>query len=307
MTAEGKLLSAVIPAKNLLTNIDNLLRMLSHPMSPRISFILVIDEPNEKAAIVRSRLQKADFLEIEKQLDIKVIYGEFDSPGAARNAGLKEVNSEWITFWDSDDAPIIDSVLKNVELAIKSKSEILVARYSTRSAVNESLKESKPFSTNRLKNLRLIANEPAIWRILFLTKIIENVEFPKLKMGEDQVFISNISLPSRTLHFSNIVTYSYNIHQLGQLTGSKNNLTDLINAFSLNILSLKSISSRSESKFRLQIVSREYLTLVKNGKFLESSLLLVKFMHLKSFIQFIYELAVISFDIIKYRKIDRYV
>jgi glycosyltransferase involved in cell wall biosynthesis len=258
-------LSVVIPAKNLLLHLDKFIRIITQPSTRLIHLILVVDEDEINGTLVKARLQCPDVQKYLKEINFTVVYGEFNSPGAARNIGLKNVKSKWVTFWDSDDEPDVEKILSVVQKANDGDYEIAISGYQTKSLGKNSQPKSPSFGIDKARNLMLVANEPAIWRMTFLTKLAAQSEFPALIMGEDQVFISTIGLTNKRILFSDIVTYSYFTNQSGQLTGSKENLKDLLIAFKLNIRNLDRFDSHEETNFKLQIISREFITLTKNS------------------------------------------
>lgn len=288
------LLTAVIPAKNLLQNLDSFLKVLNQPSSEQVSLVLVIDEPEDKAERVKSVLEGD--LRFQK---LKIVYGEYNSPGMARNVGLSEVKTKWVTFWDSDDEPIIAEVLKVVDIANKSQSEISITRFEVESVSSGLRQSSSSFSDKKKINMQNISLNPAIWRMSFLTDLAQQSSFPNLRMGEDQVYLSRLKLNDRRIYFSNNVTYVYKTDHSGQLTGSKSNNKDLISAFKLNVENLEINLNDTNSKFELQLLTKQFLTLLKNGFILEPFLMLFKHSNPKFKIKFVSEFSVLILTLLK--------
>ena len=103
------LLSVITPIASDRNDLHNLENWLSKVKSYDIQVILVLD--------LKEKISNRDTIEnlVDKINSNKLILiaGEFGSVGAARNVGLFYAEGEWITFWDSDDLPIIENRLKS--------------------------------------------------------------------------------------------------------------------------------------------------------------------------------------------------
>jgi glycosyltransferase involved in cell wall biosynthesis len=291
---KSALLTAVIPAKNLLQNIDRFLKVINQPSSEQIKLVLVIDEPEDEAKRVKSALESDSRFQ-----QIKVVYGDYKSPGTARNVGLREVKTKWVTFWDSDDEPIITDVLKTVNMANESQSEIAITRFLVESVSNGLQQSSSSFSEKKSVNMRAISRNTAIWRMSFLTDLARQSSFPNLRMGEDQVFLSRLRMSTRKIYFSNIISYVYKTENPGQLTGNKSNIKDLLSAFNLNLENLKKTLKDVNCKFESQLLAKELLTLIRNGIILAPLSILVKNSNPKIKINLAYEFSALIFTLLK--------
>jgi glycosyltransferase involved in cell wall biosynthesis len=292
--SETAILTAVIPAKNLSINFGNILRVLEQPNSDQVHLVLVIDEPEDEAMRVKKTLENDS-----RFRKITAVYGEYNSPGTARNAGLNEVKTKWVTFWDSDDQPIISEVINTVDIANKSRSEIAIAGYVVESVSSGIQHFSTPFRDKKKTNLRNISLNPAIWRMSFLTELARQSSFPKLRMGEDQVFLSKLKMNDRRIYFSNKVSYVYRTENPGQLTSNKLNIKDLVGAFNLNVENLKENMKGTNCKFEIQLLAKEFLTLQKNRiVFAPLFTLLIK-SNSRIIIRFAYELFILILTVLK--------
>lgn len=288
------LLTAVIPAKNLLQNIDSFLKVLNQPSSAQVNLVLVIDEPEDEA----NRVKKA--LETDARFrKIKILYGDYNSPGTARNVGLREVKTRWVTFWDSDDEPKITEVLKTVDIASKSQSEIAITRFEVESVSSGLRQISSSFSKKKKMNMMDISINPAIWRMSFLTDLAQQSNFPNLRMGEDQVFLSRLRLNDRRIYFSNTVTYVYKTDITNQLTGDEFNNKDLLSAFRLNVEYINKSLKNANCEFELQLIAKEFLTLLKNGVVLTPFSILLNNSNPKIKITFAYHFSKLIFTLLK--------
>ena len=167
------------------------------------------------------------------QEDITILSGEFGNPGDARNAGIEVVNSDWITFWDSDDdvKPELFAILievadqKNVEIA---KGAYLISKDNgnfTRKSYVENYTPNEYFK--HLLN-------PGLWRYAFKRNIYTKVRFPSIRLGEDQDYLVQALINRPKLYASNELVYVYNINGHGQISGDIESFKDLTR--SLNYL-----------------------------------------------------------------------
>ena len=293
-STEAAILTAVIPAKNLSHNLDNLIKVLNQPSSEQINLVLVIDEPEDVAMRVKSTLESDSRFQ-----KVNVVYGEYNSPGRARNVGLSEVKTKWVTFWDSDDEPIIEEVIKTVDIANKSQSEVAITRFVAESVSSGIRQSSTSFSEKKKINMQVISLNPGIWRMSFLTDLARQSSFPNLRMGEDQVFLSRIKMSDRRIYFSNTISYIYRTENSRQLTSDKSNIKDLLEAFKLNVDDLKTNMRGANCKFEVQLLAKEFLTLMKNRIVLAPLLILLKNSNLKTKISFTYEWFLIILKVFK--------
>ncbi len=209
------LMSVVIPFYKTMEIIPYLQNILN--FHSQLEIILVHDiHFGESSEILRSFLQEMDFI------NVILVEGDFGNPGAARNAGLFLANSSWVTFWDSDDIP--DPKIYINELLLRLTKNLnfdaIIFDFETR---NLTSKKSRVFRSNG-ELFYGVGINPGIWRIIFRKDLIGSSVFECLRMGEDQIFISEcigkVSSLER-IHFSSEIAYVYIRHDQGQLTSLK--------------------------------------------------------------------------------------
>jgi glycosyltransferase involved in cell wall biosynthesis len=224
--------------------------VLSHP---RISFILVHDFQE-----VDTQTELRRFLENNNPRNVEFIEGHFHSPGVARNQGIPRVTTQWVTFWDSDDEPQLERVIKFFDSRNPNtpSPDLIIGNYATKT-------EKGHLSTHKMEsNLREVALNPGLWRIIFKTEVLKNNRFEDFLMAEDQVFLAGICLPSRVIEFTPEVFYIYISHHNGQLTKSSEALKDLhrSTAKMFELLQNKVV----DQEFVLILLIRQLLTGLKN-------------------------------------------
>ncbi|CAN2170053.1 Glyco_tranf_GTA_type domain containing protein [Candidatus Nanopelagicaceae bacterium] len=191
--------------------------------------------------------------------DIRLIVGKFDGPGGARNRGLKEVSTEWVCFWDADDMPIVENIAK--ELAASNMENLIIGQYE----ITQTARDAVKIIPKPTRNLFDISLNPGLWRFLFRTDIAKKVEFPKIYMGEDQIYLARLSNYLLSARISTNLFYSYTQGSATQLTSSSSRLKDLQYSIAeLSWLGLKT-TSIEQSKLILTLQIRQCLTLIKRG------------------------------------------
>ena len=197
-------LSVVVPVHQMAGRLQNLSISLELASNLPVNFIIVHDGGDEKTALEVQKLTsmyKALFISVDVQ-----------SPGLARNEGIKYVQTPWIAFWDSDDVGNAKNILDAIQRT-ELQQNVIIGSYET-----VSLSDSKEVTTSTPKHLRQVMINPGIWRFAFRVKRIRNIEFPRMRMGEDQVFLAAIGLQEEEILFSDRNFYTYFVGGLVQLT-----------------------------------------------------------------------------------------
>jgi glycosyltransferase involved in cell wall biosynthesis len=215
-----------------------------------IEIIIIHDMQDDLTGIdLRTILDRFKFLNI-------IFYeGHFGSPGAARNKGLEFSLKSWVCFWDSDDLPRVDSVIKAIQEADPS-DEIIIGNYSIKSA-----EDSMTYSHQ--KSLQTVALNPGLWRMVFRSELIGELRFAPYRMGEDQLFLVKLNLESRKVKFSENIFYVY-------FRGHPTQLTAVVSARREVSLVLEEICKAIEENpilrngFTELVKARLFLTLIKN-------------------------------------------
>ena len=196
---------------------QNISQWLHDPSSIRLEIIIVHDKGDEKTEIEIQQIVKGS-----PNKKIKMLTGVWESPGFARNVGLSIATGNYISFWDSDDLPNIDSVLQVIE-GLSREVDIAVGQYL--------IKDSKDPNTIIYKSTDLtleeVAFNPGIWRLIFRREFINKMTFSKERMGEDQEFIYNSLKRDPKVDFSNIEVYNYYINNVAQLTANPKEVRSL--------------------------------------------------------------------------------
>jgi glycosyltransferase involved in cell wall biosynthesis len=193
----------------------------------------------------------------------QLISGHFGSPGAARNEGFQYAKGKWTAFWDSDDQPDCLEFQKMVEEADRQKCKIAIGGFS-KTNDRTGFKESTNIPSLDFEGSNL-AFEPGIWRWAFLTNNISSIRFTHLRMGEDQVFLSQLDFLESEVYLHKNTVYSYSLNRSGQLTSDKSALSDLISAMKIE-LEIIEVSKRPMSTFVISLLLKQSMTALKSFK-----------------------------------------
>jgi glycosyltransferase involved in cell wall biosynthesis len=246
-------LSAIIPVGGF-PNGDSVLKSWVLTQLPHgLEVILVQDSDDES---VTNCIQEIADSNPEKI--IRVLISQNRNPGSTRDIGLKASRGEWVCFWDADDLPEVSKVWSNLESRENQEVDIIVGNYRSVDFETGNKADHRHGTSDPLMNVYL---NPGLWRCVFRRKLLENISFPALRMGEDQIFLFRSMNKSRNTKFVDDVFYNYYQYSTGQLTKSINISRDLIQARDL----CKEIYSTYQNDYLLAAIIRQDLTLIKRG------------------------------------------
>ncbi len=246
-------LSAIVPINGYFQHRGNIEKIIHEAASLEIELILVLDQESGKAFENLTALLK------KSNGHGFVIQSDSGNPGGARNAGLAFATSDWVTFWDCDDEPLISEALQVISSSNSLNKQVLVGSYQIKSLEDESITTRVLNESNWKIDLGL---NPGIWRFVFRRSLLGKILFPQARMGEDQVFLQRVFAKEPKIFLSQVVTYVYVTHVPNQLTSQRINLKDLVH---VNQIALQEFKPRSKySKISRTMIIRQYLTLAQS-------------------------------------------
>ena len=251
-------LSVIVPVSRMAGRLRELETWLRQSEGSPIEVIIIHDIQDESTGRdLRMLIDRYKFL------NIVFLEGYFGSPGAARNEALALDLKRWVCFWDSDDLPHVENVLRAIQEA-DSTDEILVGNYS----IINGERLTNYFHQN---NLDMVALNPGLWRMVFRSELIGAMRFAPYRMGEDQLFLVKMNLASRKVKFAEDIFYVY-------FQGDPNQLTAFLPAKKEVSLVLVEICKEIDKNSNLQnsfseiVKVRLFLTFIKNQDHHKSSL-----------------------------------
>jgi hypothetical protein len=245
-------LSVIIPVSQAEVNLPKIENVILQGSSFSVQFVIVHDIMHEEESNSLVNLVNS-----YPGIDVTLLVIKAGNPGTARNAGLKLSRGSWIAFWDADDEAYLEEMLKLIDEAELGNFEVCIGSY-------QMINEEKVINhiINPRNGLNQVTANPGIWRFCFRSEIALSVEFPAIKMGEDQIYILQLNLPKKRKLFSERIVYRYICGQPHQATNLKSSRKEIKESLILAIRILVSQGSYN-SKFTREIVARQIFTTLK--------------------------------------------
>jgi glycosyltransferase involved in cell wall biosynthesis len=204
-SVDTPILSAIVPVTRMAGRLGLLEKWLREVENLPVEAIIIHDIQDESTSA-----ELREIIGRHKISRIKLLEGEFGSPGAARNAGLDFSRRTWTAFWDSDDLPELNEVVNAIQEA-ESSTEVLIGNFSI-------LEGGKSKFISHKNRLDRVALNPGLWRMVFRSSLLSDLRFDEVRMGEDQLFLVLLNLPKLSIQFNTKNFYSYNRGHAFQLT-----------------------------------------------------------------------------------------
>lgn len=254
-----EIITCVIPVTNSAGRLDNLNRTFSEikKKNLNIQIIVVHDYSEELTSIELNSLHS----HYKNSLNMILLEGNFGSPGLARNYGKNLAGTKWITFWDADDLPSVNSLEILMPLLSEANCDAIIGHFNLINKKTNKTYIEKKFNKNLVNS---ILQNPGIWRFIFRNEFIESLNFTNLRMGEDQEFIMKFLLKKPTIDLIDMNLYTYFQGDSMQATADKSRLEDLISL--LDYLKSDLINVQvEESKIIMQFYIQNIFTILYRG------------------------------------------
>ena len=252
------LLSVVIPIGNLGRDYRNLNKIIKSTPKEEVELLFVLDTDEKKAFFELSELCQKENLG-----HYKILFCSARNPGSSRNIGSEAAEGKWIIFCDSDDTPLFSNLLTAIYKA-DNESNIVIGSFVSENSFGIQTPASL-IENNPTFNWQSIALNPGIWRWLIRKKLVENISFPDLSIGEDQFFLIKLLSNTAQIQFSSQIFYVYRSDIQGSLTSDKAKIPDLSRNLELEIAYIASI--RIRNTLINNMIFRQIVTLFKHGNF----------------------------------------
>ena len=221
--------------------------------------IIVVHDKADEATEVELKT----IAENQKHENFDLTTGIYNSPGGARNAGAAKVRTQWVTFWDADDRPVVENLSRLYEIVESSNADLGVGGYAEINSMDSSVSS---VSMNQFRDLNSIALAPGIWRMIFRTDLIVDSPFHNVLLAEDQILLSDIKIANRKIVFLNAVIYNYFSGNPESLTGKNRKTEDLVYSISHIFLNIKDEKNIRQREFDWIMLAKQSLTLLKYGQ-----------------------------------------
>ncbi len=245
-------LSVIIPVAHAELNLPKIEKMILQGLSCPAQFVIVHDIMYEQESPGLAR-----FVTSYPNLEVILVSLRAGNPGTARNFGLNLSTGGWICFWDADDEANLKEMRKLIDQAELGNFEVCIGSYQIVSKEKVTDRILKPQS-----GLNQVAANPGLWRFCIRSEIARAIDFPPIKMGEDQIYLLRLNLPTRRILFSESIVYRYVNGQSLQTTNSKSSRKEIKESLALAIKILVS-QKKYRTKFTKEVVVRQVFTTFK--------------------------------------------
>lgn len=242
-------LSVIVPITRMTGRLQNLEKTFQSCEKYQVEIILVHDEQDLTTQNEIEILAKQF-----KHLNIKIFRETFNSPGLARNFGIKHLTGKWFCFSDADDLPQIYNLLKTAQSADNDDAEVGIGGILIINNKKESIFDSRELEEKQLRNIVSFAKNPAFTRFVFKTEVFSQIDFPEIKMGEDQVYLGRTKFLDKKIYFSDDLLYKYFTNLEHQATKSVPSLSELPTAIELLRQNLFGSSKQMEIFIQAQMI-----------------------------------------------------
>ena len=117
----------------------------------------------------------------------------------------------------------------------------------------EWLVESRYLEGFHRNSLATLVRNPAFTRFVFRSKEFNSIEFPKIRMAEDQVYLARSQFFDHKIYISDLLLYKYYVNVPSQATKNPISLKELSASLPL-IYNLRSLSSSKTQQFIFMLV-----------------------------------------------------
>lgn len=255
-------LTCVIPVSRMQNQLSRLSKTLIDCFIQNVYVVLVHDKQDLETG--KQIVALEGFKQLSKAGMITYLEGSYNGPGPSRNAGLRVVSTRWLVFWDADDSPIVDEFIHLINAAEKIGAVSAFGSFQEidfRSGVT-----LRTRIIDERSNVALgVGMNPGLWRWAFRTSHIGDHQFPEIFMGEDQLFLIQISPFSHRIYLGRNIVYKYSKNRQGQLTSNNSAINELRSAI-IFFGHIKTKPENSNAKtFASTIIWKLILTRQKNS------------------------------------------
>lgn len=240
------LISAIIPIAGFPNGIKQIESWTTNSDLRSFEVILVVDSMEDK-----TRNQTKEIAQkLTTLTTVKVLSSNAGNPGGSRNLGLEAASGDWVVFWDCDDTPNPSQFLEMISQAEKMKSAVAVGEYTIQIGGQRLAKTFKSLSTEKI--LEAISLDPGLWRFAFKGDLARSINFPNMRMAEDQIYLANIFESKPKIYVFQESVYTYWRYQSNQLTKNVLALNELLFAIDIFI-----------NKYRIQQCSPILIVIIR--------------------------------------------
>ena len=239
-------ISIIVPIYNVEMYLEECINSLIHQTYSNIEIILINDGSSDSSGKICDK-----YKEIDNR--IRVVHKENGGVSSARNAGIRLVNTKYISFVDPDDYVSEQFIEKLYNSLVDNLADIAVCNFFTireKNIIED--RKIKNNSLNQEEALRLLVKDEImssyLWNKMFKKELFENLQFDIGYRYEDIRIMHKIFLKAKKIVMIEDSLYYYRI-RMDSITNSTllNNSKELIDALEERCNDLKGTIYFSDS------------------------------------------------------------
>ena len=212
------LLTAVVPVSNMSGKLDILHSWLCQTYKYPMEVILVHDFKDLATGAELNRM-----LNTIRNSQIKLFTVEFGSPGFSRNFGLSKSSGSWIVFWDCDDLPNVNIVMRVLLSENLYRIQAIIGEFTSYN-LHTQVSKKHLLTGNPYEKIALM---PGLWRFVFNKEALTNIKFSRILMAEDQIFIMEFLAINKNNLMISQDFYTYYVGVKNSLSSNRDAIKDL--------------------------------------------------------------------------------
>lgn len=258
------MISFIIPVYNAERTIAMCLDSISNQMTLDYEVICVDDGSIDSTA---------DIIKSYSRYNSRIKYIRIDNsgPSLARNLGISNAQGTWITFIDSDDYYMKDSLHYMEECIIKNENADLIV-FGYYEEIKENIFKNRSLcSRNKVVSTREYIQEVGqpstmmhfnvLWNKVYKRSMIQEIEGfqENIHLGEDAIFNYRYYDICKKVYVSKYMIYTYKNFNTNSLSRGNKSLYKIWSAYSLIILNMENLFFKYNLKEQFTCNSTAYL------------------------------------------------
>lgn len=249
--------SIVIPVGTAVDDFRNMSEWLLDFNDERFEIIFVIDTDDIRT--LHSFYECLD--KCKRRKYFKILNCDKRNPGSSRNIGIHHALSNWVSFWDSDDSPILPAFISMIEEAEVADYDLVLGQYIHRTNIAGLREHIHRHINNPQKDKENLLLDPGLWRYAFRRKCIGNILFEPWRMAEDQTFLGEVLRQELRIGQYHSPVYTYDQTHSNQLTNNTFAIQDIQKALRANMI--RYFQNERDFEINSMLVSKQTLTSLK--------------------------------------------
>ncbi len=216
-------LTIVVPVHNMSGRLSHLHSWLDQAQGFNVKVILVHDKSDDSTST-----ELEELIHDKKCGNFSILNVEVKSPGLARNAGLREVDTPWFSFADADDVVYLSALIRLLKDTKSSGSDLGIGAYSSINLKTGSETLCTPPNYDEEDLALHLAKTMGLWRFIFSTEPFKDVRFTRHRIGEDFIFANVVLSRANRIQTSSEIVYMYFHGGEQNLTSNKSVMSEML-------------------------------------------------------------------------------